>query len=68
MRPGDPPAAEAECEPEETIETLAFDKTWAASVVSRAGVAAPAPRIASSSQELKTSSIPMPFRLFVKPQ
>jgi hypothetical protein len=48
--------------------SLTRDKYWAASVVSRAGVAMLAQLVASLSPELKTSSIPTLFRLFVKPQ
>jgi len=48
--------------------SLALDKYWAASVVSRAGVAVPAQLVASSSPNLETSSISTSFTLFVKPQ
>jgi hypothetical protein len=70
MQPGDPPDADAEYEPEETIEALALtlDKYWAASVVSRAGVAAPAQPGAPSASDLKTCSIPWLLPLFVKPR
>jgi hypothetical protein len=68
MQPGDPPDADAEYEPEETIEALTLDKYGAASVVSRAGVAAPAQSGAPSASDLKTCSITWPFPLFVKPR
>jgi hypothetical protein len=48
--------------------SLTLDKYWAVSVVSREGVAVPAQLVASWSLELKTSSIPTLFTLFVKPQ
>jgi hypothetical protein len=70
MQPGDPPDADAEYEPEETIETLTrsltLDKYWAASAVSRAGVRAPAQLVVSPSSDLKTSLISCPSLLFVK--
>jgi D-alanine-D-alanine ligase len=47
---------------------LALDKYWAASVVSRAGVAVPAQLVASSASNLKTCSITGSFSLFVKPR
>jgi len=48
--------------------SLTLDKYWAVSVVSRAGVAVPAPFVASSASDLKNSSIPWSFPLFVKPR
>jgi len=48
--------------------SLTLDKYWSASVVSRAGIAVPAQLVVSSAAELKTSAIPCPFPLFVKPR
>jgi D-alanine-D-alanine ligase len=48
--------------------SLTLDKYWAASVVSRAGVALPAELVTPSASDLKTCSIPWPFPLFVKPR
>jgi D-alanine-D-alanine ligase len=48
--------------------SLTLDKYWAASVVSRGGVAVPAQLVVSSVSDLKTSSIPASFPLFVKPR
>lgn len=48
--------------------SLTLDKYWAASVVSRAGVRVPAQIVVASVSELKKSSIPCPFPLFVKPR
>jgi D-alanine-D-alanine ligase len=48
--------------------SLTLEKYRAASVVSRVGVAVPAQLFVSSSFELKTSAIPSPLPIFVKPR